>query len=141
VPLIRAGFHVGSHYELFQAEGVNPTLYSYIVGDVTIALARMLEAAEGGQILMGDFVTALPTGSEPVGPVGLLDAVLTEVAGFSGLQVGDCPVGAITARWSGVDADRASHQIVDKHGLGWHIASVELDVSLGDRSLSLGRPL
>lgn len=141
VPLIRTGFHVGSHYELFQAEGVNPTLYSYIVGDVTIALARMLEAAEGGQILMGDFVTALPTGSDLVGPVGLLDAVLEEVAGFSGLQVGGSPVGAITSRWSGIDADRASHQIVDKHGLGWDIASVELDVSLGDRPLSLGRPL
>jgi hypothetical protein len=39
-PLLRAGFHVGDHYEFYQAEGLNPTVYNYIVGEVTIELAR-----------------------------------------------------------------------------------------------------
>ncbi len=39
-PLLRACFHVGSHYEFYQAEGLNPTTFSYIVGDVTIELAQ-----------------------------------------------------------------------------------------------------
>ncbi len=33
VPLLRAAFHVGSCYEFHQAEGLNPTVFSDIVGD------------------------------------------------------------------------------------------------------------
>ena len=38
VPKLRACFHVGSCYEFHQSEGLNPTLYHYIVGDVTVEL-------------------------------------------------------------------------------------------------------
>lgn len=55
VPHLRAGFHVGGSYEFHQAEGLNPTLYHYVVGDVTIELARMIEQADPDQILIGDF--------------------------------------------------------------------------------------
>jgi len=55
VPKLRAAFHVGEHYEFQQVEGLNPTNFSYIVGQVTIDLARMLERALPGQILLGDF--------------------------------------------------------------------------------------
>jgi hypothetical protein len=54
-PRLRAGFHVAGSYEFHQAEGLNPTLYHYIVGDVTVDLARMIERAEPDQILIGDF--------------------------------------------------------------------------------------
>jgi len=56
VPRLRACFHVGSCYEFHQAEGVNPTTHDFIVGDVTIELARMIDAALPGQILVGDFM-------------------------------------------------------------------------------------
>ena len=59
VPLLRTCFHVGGHYEFYQSEGLNPTTFSYIVGDVTIELARMSENARRGQILMGDFHTPM----------------------------------------------------------------------------------
>jgi hypothetical protein len=55
VPKLRAAFHVGEHYEFQQVEGLNPTNFSYIVGQVTVDLARMLERALPGQILLGDF--------------------------------------------------------------------------------------
>ena len=55
VPRLRACFHVGSCYEFHQAEGLNPTMHDFIVGDVTIELARMIEAALPGQILVGEF--------------------------------------------------------------------------------------
>ncbi len=54
-PRLRASFHVGVYYEFFQSEGLSPTVYSYIVGDVTIELARMIDHALPGQILVGDF--------------------------------------------------------------------------------------
>jgi hypothetical protein len=59
VPRLRAAFHVGEHYEFHQVEGVNPTQFSYIVGQVTVDLARMMDHALPGQILLGDFVTPL----------------------------------------------------------------------------------
>jgi hypothetical protein len=59
VPRLRAAFHVGEHYEFQQVDGLNPTTFSYIVGKVTVDLARMLEGALPGQILLGDFVTQL----------------------------------------------------------------------------------
>jgi hypothetical protein len=55
VPKLRAAFHVGEHYEFQQVEGLNPTNFSYIVGQVTVDLARMIERALPGQILIGDF--------------------------------------------------------------------------------------
>jgi hypothetical protein len=59
VPKLRAAFHVGEHYEFQQVEGLSPTHFSYIVGQVTVDLARMMEHALPGQILLGDFVTPL----------------------------------------------------------------------------------
>lgn len=55
VPLLRTSFHVGSCYEFNHAEGLNPTIYCDLVGDVTIELARMIEHAQPGQILVGEF--------------------------------------------------------------------------------------
>lgn len=54
VPKLRAAFHVGEHYEFHQVEGLNPTTFSYIVGQVTVDLARMIEKSLPGQILLGD---------------------------------------------------------------------------------------
>jgi hypothetical protein len=64
VPKLRAAFHVGEHYEFHQVEGLNPTSFSYIVGQVTVDLARMVEHALAGQIIMGDFLTPLGTDAQ-----------------------------------------------------------------------------
>jgi hypothetical protein len=61
VPRIRTGFHIGSHYEFYHVEGASPGMQRYIVGDVTIELARMLDLAQTGQIFIGDFETVVPT--------------------------------------------------------------------------------
>jgi hypothetical protein len=58
VPRLRAAFHVGEHYEFHQIDGLNPTTFSYIVGQVTIDLSRMIDKALPGQILLGHFSAA-----------------------------------------------------------------------------------
>ena len=63
VPRLKSCFHVGSCYEFHQAEGLNPTTHDFIVGDVTIELARMIDAAMPGQILVGEFVAEIQTDS------------------------------------------------------------------------------
>jgi len=75
VPLLRTCFHIGSCYEFHQAEGLNPTTYSDIVGDVTIELARMIERALPGQILVGEFETDLPASNEPGADTVHLDSI------------------------------------------------------------------
>ena len=60
VPKLRAAFHVGDHYEFHQVDGLSPTNFSYIVGQVTVDLSRMVDRALPGQILLGDFSTEVP---------------------------------------------------------------------------------
>jgi hypothetical protein len=72
VPKLRACFHIGSCYEFHQSEGLNPTLYHYIVGDVTVELARMIDRALPNQILFGDFHAEVP---QPGGTAARLDAM------------------------------------------------------------------
>ncbi len=70
VPRLRACFSVGSHYSYHQVEGTRPRGFEYIVGDVTITLARMISKALSGQILIGSF-------QRPLDPVTtMLDTLL-----------------------------------------------------------------
>ena len=129
VPRLRACFHVGNCYEFHQAEGLNPTIHDFIVGDVTIELARMIEAAMPGQILVGDFLTQLP--EQPLDPAGsqvILDAVtfLERAQGnlskLSGLVLSGEKVSAIKCYLTGERLESGEFnirklQIKDKHGL------------------------
>jgi hypothetical protein len=81
VPLLRTGFHVGSCYEFHHAEGLTPTAYTDIVGDVTIELARIVERAMPGQILVGDFPAA-GAGHDAVGFVDHTQATLVQLNGM-----------------------------------------------------------
>jgi hypothetical protein len=55
VPELRTCFSVGPHYSYHQVDGLDPRGHDYIVGDVTILLARMAAKCLPGQILLGDF--------------------------------------------------------------------------------------
>ena len=129
VPRLRACFHVGSCYEFHQAEGLNPTIHNYIVGDVTIELARMIEAAMPGQILMGDFfaeLPGLPNGHEEsqvnLDAVAFLKRAQGNLAKLSGLELSGERVSAIKCYLTGErqetgEFDIRRLKIRDKHGL------------------------
>jgi hypothetical protein len=140
VPLIRAGFHVGSHYELSQAEGVNPTVFSYIVGDVTIELARLLDDAEPGAIRLGNFSSCLP--DEPdrrSGPSDFLSRCRSELLEMNGLKVADRSIDNLEfLDWSTGGSSARSIELIDKHGKPHTVHSVGLSAGLGDINLELG---
>ena len=129
VPRLRACFHVGSCYEFHQAEGLNPTIHNFIVGDVTIELARMIEAAMPGQILVGDFFAELP--EQANGPtdsqinldaVAFLKRAQGNLAKLSGLELSGERVSAIKCYLTGErqvsgEFDIRRLRITDKHGL------------------------
>jgi len=130
VPCLRACFHVGSCYEFYQAEGLNPTIHNFIVGDVTIELARMIDAAMPGQILVGDFFAELDrqdaAGAESTQPnldaVGFLRRAQGNLSKLSGLELSGERVSAIKCYLTGErlesgEFDIRRLRIRDKHGL------------------------
>jgi hypothetical protein len=130
VPRLRACFHVGSCYEFHQAEGVNPTTHDFIVGDVTIELARMIEAALPGQILVGDFMTDIEshtdTGTLTVEPnidaVTFLERAQGNLSQLSGMVLAGDKITAIKCYLTGEQLSEGEFNIRrltirDKHGL------------------------
>jgi hypothetical protein len=130
VPRLRACFHVGSCYEFHQAEGLNPTTHDFIVGDVTIELARMIDAALPGQILVGDFMTDIEshtdTGTLQVEPnvdaVTFLERAQGNLSQLSGMELSGEKVTAIKCYLTGEKMGGGHFNIrrltiKDKHGL------------------------
>ena len=129
VPKLRACFHVGSCYEFHQAEGLNPTVHDFIVGDVTIELARMIEAALPGQILVGDFMADLSDqiseaddSQVNLDAVAFLQRAQNNITQLSGLVLSGERVTAIKCYLTGERLESGEFNIRrlhirDKHGL------------------------
>lgn len=129
VPRLRACFHVGSCYEFHQAEGLNPTIHDFIVGDVTIELERMIEAALPGQILVGDFLAKLTTDPEDhaasqvhLDAVAFLQRAQGNLSKLSGLELSGERISAIKCYLTGERLESGEFtirklKICDKHGL------------------------
>lgn len=137
VPLLRAAFHVGSCYEFHQAEGLNPTVFSDIVGDVTIELARMVERALPGQVLVGEFNAVLP-GEAPdtrieLDSMAFIDYAQINLAQLNGLVLSGDAIQSIkcylTGRQSG-DGEFSVRKlsIEDKHGLHHHVFNAKINI-------------
>jgi len=150
VPVVRTGYHIGGHYELYQAEGVNPSLFSYIVGDVTIELARMLDLAQAHQILIGDFeceqVGRGPSDIRSITPVTapvFVNACNRDLPTMHGTQLSGKTIDTMSCHLTehvehdGRTAPRR-FRIVDKHGLSRHAYNLQIEISLEGQSLSLG---
>lgn len=156
VPVIRTAYHIGGHYELYQAEGVNPTVFSYIVGDVTIELARMLDHARPHQILIGDFHCESPSWkpvTEETQPTGKTAPMISSPAFVStcnrglpalqGTQLSGKPIKSIACHLT-ESRDQAEKtgprrfRIVDKHGLSRHAYNLQIAIEIDGQQLSLG---
>ncbi|HEY3697810.1 MAG TPA: hypothetical protein VGK97_00660 [Spongiibacteraceae bacterium] len=151
VPLLRTAFHIGSHFEFYQVEGCNPTLHSYIVGDVTIELARMVEIANPGQIFVGDFKTIVPTSlRESAFPIEadtphFVERVSKHLENLQGLELSGERIEALHCQLTGETGVSAGQQIrrfriTDKHGLSRHAYNLRINIhtSGGRRPLILG---
>ena len=130
VPRLRACFHVGSCYEFHQAEGLNPTTHDFIVGDVTIELARMIDAALPGQILVGDFMADIEIENDKgeitvqpnVDAVTFLQRAQGNLSRLSGIELSGERVTAIKCYLTGENMGGGQFNIrrltiKDKHGL------------------------
>ncbi|MBM4196503.1 MAG: hypothetical protein FJ197_05285 [Gammaproteobacteria bacterium] len=136
VPMLRACFHVGACYEFHHAEGLNPTLYSQIVGDVTIELARMIERALPGQILVGDFETdesAVAEARGRIDTVQFIDRARLKLAQLSGLELSGEAIESIKCYLTGRPCADGSFtirklSISDKHGLTHSVFNAKVNI-------------
>ena len=155
VPVIRTGYHIGGHYELYQAEGVNPTVFSYIVGDVTIELARMVDLAQPNQILVGDFNCEspiweasdagrpVPRAAPMIAAPAFVSACNRGLDAVQGTQLSSKPIKSMSCYLSASDTEPAASsprrfRIVDKHGLSRHAYNLQIEMELDGQKLTLG---
>lgn len=127
VPELRACFHIGGSYEFHQAEGLNPSVSEYIVGDVTIELARMIERTLPNQILVGDFKAEMPflEGTSPgwvtLDSIDFVARARRSVAQLRGLELSGDRIDLIRCYLTGAKLDNGEFTVRritvdDKHG-------------------------
>ncbi len=139
VPLLRVCFHVGSCYEFHQAEGLNPTTYSDIVGDVTIELARMINRAMPGQILVGEFQAELPESDEndtetvQIDSISFVEKAQENLSRLNGLVLSGEAIESIKCYLTGqprADGTFSIRKLVinDKHGLTRNVFNAKINI-------------
>lgn len=150
VPVIRTGYHIGGHYELYQAEGVNPSVFSYIVGDVTIELARMLDIAQANQVVVGDFHceqagwrSSSVKSITAVSAVSYVSAINRALPALCGTPISGKSVDQIACHLTEtIDSDGQSRPrrflIVDKHGISRYAYNLQIEINLEGKTLELG---
>jgi hypothetical protein len=116
VPRLRTAYHIGSHFEFYQSVGHTPDTREYIVGDSTITLARFLERALPGQLVIGDF--GLPDG--PSRTPAFLAQSLSLLSNLSDLEISHAKVTRVQTYLTGARIADGSFAptrfiIADKH--------------------------
>ena len=138
-PRLKAAFHVGDHYEFYQAEALRPTMYNYIVGPVTIELARLIERAQPGQIVVGDFETDVAeqgAGSNEIEHLHTIDFIERLQDGLGrlhGLTLAGESIEGIKCYLTGEATNDGSYcvtryQVADKHGLMHPVYNAKINI-------------
>lgn len=135
VPMLRAGFHVGGCYEFHHSEGLNPAFYTDIVGEVTIELARMIERALPGQILVGEFQAPPGDAPDDVGldAIGFVNLAQRNLAQLNGVVLSGDAIESIKCYLTGRAQPDGSFTvrklaIHDKHGLSRNAYNAKINI-------------
>lgn len=158
VPRLRASFHIASTYEFHQAEGLNPTLYNYIVGDLTVELARMTERALPNQVLVGEFQArdAANDARSHLDAINFVTLATSRLEQLEGLELAGEKIECIKSYLTGAPLEDGRFTvrritIKDKHGRSRNVFNAKASIyrrqadpillGLEDRSLdTLARP-
>ncbi|HEX9465680.1 MAG TPA: hypothetical protein VGB82_24015 [Alphaproteobacteria bacterium] len=121
VPRLRACFSVGSHYSYHQVEGTKPRGFEYIVGDVTITLARMISKAQAEQILVGNFQRPLDPVTTMLDPLLFIARADKLFSRLTGTVIGEHAIQEIrslvtSGTIGGKTYPAVKYVIEDKHG-------------------------
>jgi hypothetical protein len=121
VPAMRATLSVGSHYTYHRPSRGSTGFAEYIVGDVTIAVARLIGNCRAGQVMVGEFVRPDSAGGAAVESEAFVRLVDAALARLAGMDVMGTKVQRVTMYLTGPKAAdgqfrRQKLKVVDKHG-------------------------
>jgi hypothetical protein len=153
IPLLRGCFDFGDHYEYHQASGSKPDPHGFIVGDVTIRLARLISVALPQQFLVGNSIRALGDDdgdARRLAAVSRIDA--PSFLGFAkqnarilaASPIGDQAIARINTYLTGDNlADNEftinKYEVTDKHGLLHRCFNAKFNVTDTEgRSIGVG---
>ncbi|MCI0399895.1 MAG: hypothetical protein L0Z68_01125 [Gammaproteobacteria bacterium] len=138
-PVLKTAFHIGSDYEFYQAEGLHPTMYNYIVGDVTIELARIVDYALPGQILVGNFKTKIADSDRPdakllgIDTVSFIDRLQGSLSKLRGIELSGEKIESIKCYLTGRRGKDgrfkiSKYQITDKHAITRNVYNAKINI-------------
>lgn len=121
VPTIRTAVSIGSHYSYRQPDREGRRDAEYIVGDVTISLARLMAQAAAEQIVIGDFRRPNDQTGETLSADRFIQVVANRVAEMKELSILGNPLQRLAFYLTGPKLADGSFgiqklRIVDKHG-------------------------
>lgn len=153
IPRLRCAIHFGSYYEYYQTGGDGAEASGYIVGDVTINLARLISKARTSQFLIGNHVRRLgerdrdlaeSLGVTEIDTPMLLALVQGELKRLEGISIPGGTITAVRVFFTGPRISEDSftirnYYIVDKHGLRHACYNAKLDIETAtDTRVSFG---
>ena len=136
VPTLRCCVNFGGHFEYTQQRGGGGDGQSFIVGDVTVELARMMSVARPDQILIGSHSRAVETGRRVDTP-GFMTLAQAGLDKLPGLQVPGGKIAAIRSYLTGArdTGDRFTvkqYSVIDKHDISHACFNAKLNFTDGD---------
>jgi hypothetical protein len=135
VPKLRAAFHIGEHYEFYQVEALNPTTFGYIVGPVTVELARMISSALPEQIVIGKFNVKMGVGAQDTSTIRFVEDTAATLDQLSGLAVAGDKIRNIRCYLTGRSTPEGGFtvtpfEVLDKHGISHTVYNAKMNIHL-----------
>ena len=100
VPIVRTCFGIGSHYTYHQPTPGCVLANEFIVGDVTISLARLMGAARANQIMVGEFARRTEE-DKPLDAAAFLDLAEARLSWMRGFNLQGATIDRISLYLTG----------------------------------------
>lgn len=133
VPQIRSCYGVGSHYSYHHSDNSQRGGMDYIVGDVTISLARLIDKAKPGQILVSEFAREIDGTDTTMRTPEFLAAANEMLGGLGGaesmgLRLKEVSIALTGARQTDAGPRIQRLRVSDKHGLAHYCYNARITV-------------
>lgn len=153
IPQLRCCLDFGDHYEYYQASGTKPDTRGFIVGDVTIKLARLISVALPHQFLIGSYIRELGEHDQNVREVAEISRIDTpsfmvfaakNTRLLHQTAIGEARIERVNTYLTG---DRLSdneftickYDVTDKHGISHRCFNAKFNITDShDRSIRVG---
>ncbi len=137
IPTIRTVFGTGSHYSYHQNNRVSAVGSDYIVGEITINLARLINYAQPNQILISGLKNG---GTDEPGSSKMLeffDHAAAILESFTDIEMGELTISRISTYLTGAQNEDGSYavrelNITDKHGMKHTAYNAKVNIFLSD---------